>query len=106
MVRADDHNDSHVVSGELDLPLRAGSMAGSEHWNTKLSIQIKTLNKCVELNGSFEYGLFRTKHMRRNMTKPTKWNVCPAKTQISLGIHLVRPESSLCAKWVAKDPRL
>ena len=30
--------------------------------------------------------------------------VCPAKTQISLGIHPVWSESSLCAQWVAKDP--
>ena len=29
----------------------------------------------------------------------------PAKTQISLGIHLVWSESSLCAQWAAKDPR-
>ena len=28
----------------------------------------------------------------------------PAKTQISLGIRPVWLESSLCAKWVAKDP--
>ena len=39
------------------------------------------------------------------MTKPTKWSVCPAKTQISLGIRPVWPESSLCAQWEAKDPR-
>ena len=38
------------------------------------------------------------------MTNPTKWPVRPAKTQISLGIHLVWSESSLCAQWVAKDP--
>ena len=31
------------------------------------------------------------------MTKPTKWPVCPAKTQISLGICPVWSESSLCA---------
>ena len=32
------------------------------------------------------------------MTKPTKWHVCPAKTQIiSLGIHPVWSESSLSA---------
>ena len=31
--------------------------------------------------------------------------VHPAKTQISLGIHPVSLESSLCAQWVAKDPR-
>ena len=28
--------------------------------------------------------------MSRSMTKPTKWPVCPAKTQISLGIRPVR----------------
>ena len=31
----------------------------------------------------------------RNMTKPTKWHVRPAKTQISLGIRPVWSESSL-----------
>ena len=30
--------------------------------------------------------------------------VCPAKTQISLGIHPVWPESSLCVQCLAKDP--
>ena len=33
-----------------------------------------------------------------------KWHVCPAKTQISLGIRTVWSESSLCTPWVAKDP--
>ena len=42
--------------------------------------------------------------MSHLMTKPTKWPVCPAKTQISLGIRPVWYESSLCTKWVAKDP--
>ena len=37
------------------------------------------------------------------MTKPTKWNVRPVKTQISLGIYPVSSESSLCGQWVAKD---
>ena len=36
--------------------------------------------------------------------KTSKMTVCPAKTQISLGIHPVWSESSLCAQWVAKDP--
>ena len=31
------------------------------------------------------------------MIKPTKWHVCPAKTQISLGIHPIWSESSLSA---------
>ena len=38
------------------------------------------------------------------MTKPTKWHVRPAKTQISLGIRPVSSESSLCAQWVGEDP--
>ena len=36
--------------------------------------------------------------------KTNKVTVRPAKTQISLGIHPVLSESSLCAQWVAKDP--
>ena len=36
--------------------------------------------------------------------KTNKMTVRPAKTQISLGIHPVWSESSLCAQWVAKDP--
>ena len=36
--------------------------------------------------------------------KTNKMTVHPAKTQISLGIHPVCSESSLCAQWVAKDP--
>ena len=35
--------------------------------------------------------------------KTNKMTAHPAKTQISLGIHPVRSESSLCAQWVAKD---
>ena len=38
-------------------------------------------------------------------TKPTKWYVRPAKTQISLGIGPVWSESSLCTLRVANDPR-
>ena len=39
-----------------------------------------------------------------SMTKPTKWHVRPAKTQISLGIRSVWSEFSLWVQWVAKDP--
>ena len=42
--------------------------------------------------------------MSRLMTKPAKWHVHPAKNQISLGIHPVWSQFSLCAEWVAKDP--
>ena len=37
--------------------------------------------------------------------KTNKMSVRPAKTQISLGIRPVWSESSLCAQWVAMDPR-
>ena len=36
--------------------------------------------------------------------KTNKMTEHPAKTQISLGIHPVWSDSSLCAQWVAKDP--
>ena len=36
--------------------------------------------------------------------KTNKMTERPAKTQISLGIRPVWLESSLCARWVAKDP--
>ena len=44
--------------------------------------------------------------MSRLITKPTKWHVRTAKTQISLGIHPDWSESLLCAQSVAKDPRI
>ena len=45
-----------------------------------------------------------SEHMSCCMTKPTKWPVRPAKTQISLGIRPVWSEPLLCTLWVAKDP--
>ena len=38
--------------------------------------------------------------MSHHMTKPKKWHVRPAKTQISP----VWSQASLCTQWVAKDP--
>ena len=43
--------------------------------------------------------------LQHDNTNVTKWHVCPAKTQISLGIRPVWSESYLYAQWVAKDPR-
>ena len=40
-------------------------------------------------------------HLSCLMTKPTKWSVHPAKTQISLGICPVWSESSMCTQSVA-----
>ena len=45
----------------------------------------------------------------RNTTKPTKWPMRPAKTQISLGNRSVwskSDQSLLYAQWLAKDPTL
>ena len=42
--------------------------------------------------------------LNRRTTKPAKWHVRPAKTQINLGIRPVWSESSLCAQWVVKGP--
>ena len=42
--------------------------------------------------------------LSRLTTKPTKWPVRPAKTQISLGTRPVWPESSLCAQRIVKGP--
>ena len=53
----------------------------------------------------FIYFLLFTFYLSRLMTKPTKWALRPAKIQISLGIRPVWSESSLCAQWVAQDPR-
>ena len=41
--------------------------------------------------------------MRQRITKPTKWHVHPAITQISLGIRLDWSKPLLCAQRVAKD---
>ena len=46
---------------------------------------------------SIEWVYILNKNKQILMTKPTKWHVRPAKTQISLGIHPVRSESSLSA---------
>ena len=47
------------------------------------------------------YDLSGKNEMSHSMTKPTKWRVSPAKTQISP----VWSESSPSAHWVAKNPR-
>ena len=53
------------------------------------------------LRQRFKYeGYYEPRHYKTN-----KMSVRPAKTQISLGIRPVWSESSLCAQWVAKDPR-
>ena len=55
------------------------------------------------LNFLILYVLMNFHYVSGLVTKPTKWHVCPAKTQISLDINPVWSESSLCTQWVAKD---
>ena len=60
--------------------IKAGMKSATIHW-TKIS--------CIE-HIRIRLGLYPfNADMSRLMTKPTKWHVLPAKTQISLGIHPV-----------------
>ena len=59
--------------------------------NTKVSARLER-STCLLLQLLHAAG-----QMSRDMTKPTKWHVCPAKTQISLGIRSVWSKSSLSA---------
>ena len=63
--------------------------------NVKASTQTST--GCYALQTAFKWS------WSHFITKPTKWYVHPAKTQISLGICPDWLESSLCAQWVGKD---
>ena len=67
----------------------------------------------------FAYGIKRFCHdvaqlkaranweMSHSMTKPTKWHVCPVKTQTSLGICPVWSVFAICMKkhWVLSYPK-
>ena len=65
---------------------------------------------CVCVHNDMQFCVYRyillleKLKLSQSKTKPTKWPMHPAKTQISLGIRPVWSESSLCAQWVAKDP--
>ena len=60
---------------------------------TNVDVNRKPLSFCPFVAGlkkkCFEVIFFMFHHMSHLMTKPTKWHVCPAKTQIGLGIHPV-----------------
>ena len=68
------------------------------HWNNYNSAHLSTVT-CYKHRRSVLY----QKQIEPPLDKTNKMSVCPAKTQISLGIRTVGSESSLCAKWVAKD---
>ena len=58
----------------------------------------------LSCSGSYDDNFFKQVIWAASWQNPTKWYVCPAKTQISLGIHPVWSESSLCTQWLAEDP--
>ena len=59
----------------------------------------------VDLHISGTHTKYLFIYLSRLVTKSTKWHVRQSKTQFSLGIRPVWLESSLCAQWIAKDPR-
>ena len=61
-------------------------------WNGKIVISQFYMTKT-----EYSWWYYWITCMSRTMTKSTKWHVCPAKTQISLGIRPVWSESSLSA---------
>ena len=71
----------------------------SRNQTIKLNVRVQIKPLCVLL-----------KHVSHDMKKKKKkkntpkMSVCPAKTQISLGIRPIWSESSLCAQWVCRNP--
>ena len=70
------------------------STDATTHYYIIKMLQLSTLEKTLKCENV----------MSRLMTKPTKWYMRQAKTQISLGICTVWWEFSLCVQWVAKGP--
>ena len=84
----------------LEINIRISVVFGQEHilrgkGPPKCSIKATYHNNTRYLDG----------HLSHLITKPAKWHMRPAKTQISLGFRPVRSESSQCAQWVAEGPR-
>ena len=74
------------------------------HWLTrwlagKLTRSLTKANKHSLTVSRTDWFPYKPRHVKTN-----KVIVRTAKTQISMGIHPVWSESSLCASWVAKDP--
>ena len=75
-----------------------------------IGINVKTPIRhfCLDRWFTFPWFSLKERALKHNpsriMTKPTKWHVRPAKTQISLGFRPVWSESLLYTQWVATDP--
>ena len=71
------------------------------------SIHIINSSSCISINNQLKpYTSIHVKSLRfePQHDKTNKMTVHPVTTPISLDIHPVWSESSLCAQWVAKDP--
>ena len=75
-------------------------------------IRLQSGSTLFTIPGTLLFGEKKTQKKKQHLftfepphDKTNKMTVHPAKTQISLGIRSVWSESSLCAQWVAKDPR-
>ena len=87
----------------------------SDFWNQTLTCLWKCfigeLENCFKLqnktnfNNIYEIWTGHNREMSRLMTKPTKW-LCAQRRLISARAFAQCDQSSLCAQWVAKDPRV
>ena len=55
--------------------------------------------RIIRISNSLNFNSESTAIWAASWQKPTKWQVCPAKTQISLGTRPVWSEASLSAWW-------
>ena len=97
-----DHPCMHNISSEPLLRIVLANSEGPEQtaWMRRL---IWAIAVCICPKTHFCMVWSRWCNMSQHMTKPTKWHVHLAKTQISPGIRPVWSESSLCTKWKAKS---
>ena len=63
-----------------------------------LSSSVPKFSEYIIMTINTKYSSYEPRHDKTN-----KISLCPAKTQISLGICPVWSESSVCTQWVAKD---
>ena len=82
---------SKWLNGNQSFKLSSLQLLSYNHNNFWL-IFLQPFSECMKNETPTHRG-----HLSRLMTKPTKWHVRPAKTQISLGIRPVWSESSLSA---------
>ena len=103
-----------ATSEDSDQPVFAGRSLGSRGLNYSSRVQRRLWSVCAmrrmiwvfalhtclcRICRAFEYRCVQSRwhSVSRNMTKPTKWHVRQAKSQVSLDVRADWPESSLSA---------